>query len=461
MSVSNELSYSASVAQHSSGRISRVQPQGTNSVTLNTNSPVEKLFTLPNKCMNLARSTLDFDLHIDTPTSGDFNAVHNQALSMIDSFQLYTQGGQFLVDVQNANAYGRLVHPYTTKMEDFLQANRGRGSSSSAAAARALGRTNNFFPSDVDASSTPGVSLAANGSRIPAGAALANEANSLNVIDINNYTQAAVNQPIYVSYSIPLSDFAHTLCSMDKVLYFGQSLQMKVRFAGSDKIGFELNEAAADTTAPVALTAACTLSNIRLSLMVETSASVISALVSKVQSGSMQLVVPYVWCFSDTSSGTSASFSRPINISYGARLLNVYSGCFNNTNSHAACLDISNRSDAKVVSYQKSLDNNLLSEYIVDTSEGDEYDIVKPLIKGSVISTKDQYDANRCDITSWREGPTCQWKEKDGILDGVDLSSERRYDINATMTSGSYRWYHFFVVQRTLSISGNGQILMA
>lgn len=453
---SSELNFTSDLAQHGSYRQSRVLPLGEASATLATGSTTEFQIEIPNKVYNLSKSTIDFKMSI-AATDGDFSKVHKLgALNMFDRISLYTREGVYLTDVVNAADYSRIVTPYVTKMSDFLTNEKSLGGTSEALASAGDKGFNNFRSNVPVTTATPVSALGANGTRISS--AGASEEPDVGSTEPTYFVGAADNTAVHFNYSIPLSEIHHTLMSVNRDMYFGQSLILRVHFAGVDKFAWHTTTAEPNAT-PASIVGAVKVSNVRLYLAVETNPVIIQGLVQRVQSQGLQMVMPYVYSYLySSSSGTSSSVSQRLNAGHGQRLLNVYHALHNTSKDHNLAQDISNIDNAKLVSFQSNLDNQNLQEFVPLCAENEDYVLMKPILENSVIQSSNVFKANRCWIDSWRKGRSCDWKENDTVIDGLPLDSERIWNIEQTTAEVALRQYTFFVVQRTLNIDPSGII---
>lgn len=480
VSQSSELNYNANIAQHSSMRMSRVLPlSGTGDVSL-TSSPQEIQFELPNKVYNLSKSLLEFNLNVPLTVTKVTN-LWSLGQSMIDRMSIYTREGVYLCDLTSFAQFSRAVTPYVTKLEDMLDNDNSARGSATKAAAQYLGKSSNNFRSDQVAGTAPSGLASKNGDRIgassseadpPVEVAPAYESNSVSYTSHNAFITSADGGAINVEYSIPMSEFHHSIASVNRVMYFGQSLILRVHLNSLARIGWTSD---AYDVANAADISAATVSGLRVLLAVETNPVVVQGLVNRVQSSGLQVIVPYVYSYLYNSpAGSSSAVQQRVNAGFGQRLLNIYHTMFNRLDKSATSMDVSNghAKNAKLVSYQTSLDNNNLQEYLVECDKNQDYQLLKPILKGSCIQNLDDYRHSRVTIDSWRKGPSSEWKDRDATeLDGLPLESERIWAINQnTVNEGAgagnfrqaqYRQYSFFVVQRTLTIAPNGQIVVS
>jgi hypothetical protein len=459
VSQSSELNYTSELAQHSSARMSRVLPiSGTGDITLQTGSTQEVTFELPNKVYNLARSTLDFNMNV-AATASHVNSINSLGVQAIDRISLYTREGVYLADMPNFAQFSRVVTPLVTKHDDFMDNEPARGAVTEAAAKLADKGASIFKCDAVRGAAAAGVSDR-QGQRVAAGGA-ALESNSESYVSPQYFVTSGTNGILNINYSIPLSEVHHSLMSIDRVMYFGQSLLLRVHFAPTDRMGFNADDHALTNAA--ALTSTVTISEAKVYLAVETNPMVVQGLVKRVQSQGLQVMVPYVYSYQYTSpANVDTSVQQRLNAGHGQRLLNSYHALFHLTNSGTTAMDINNVGNAKLVSFQTSLDNNNLQEFVPLCANNEDYQLIKPLLKGSVVSSSDCYRHNRVWIDSWRAGPCASWKERDGTeIDGLELTSERIWQIAQTGSGAAFRQYSWFVTQRTINVSSNGQILIA
>ena len=448
-------------ANHGSYSFTRILPQGQSSAQLNTSSQQEVLLDLPNRVMNLSRSTLDFDL--DIPAL----ALHTKRLltvgqSAIERMSLYTRSGVYLADITSCGIYTRCVTPYVTSHSQLQSADKTQ-LASTVTGAESTGK--GFFNCASRALADTEVADGRSAKRIgdTAGATTVADAD-VAFTENQYYTQGVLGSGSYIKCSVPLSEFHHTVMSVDKDLYFNQALVMRVSFAGTDKMGGSSTSATNPDTAKIKNLGAVEVKNIRLNLAIETNREIADGVRGMVMSTGLSQVVPYVYpyLFTNSSPQTSVSQQQRFNAGMGHSLLNVYTCTANADTSGLLSADIANKDGTeKIVSYQASVDNNLLSEYRPLCKDNEDYVIQRHLMEDSCISNANVFRHNRVQINSWRAGKCVDWKHTDTVLDGLDLSAERIYDIQKDLVSGAYRHYLFAVVQRTMSIAPSGDITMS
>lgn len=479
--IDEALQYEAQVSSHPSYRYSKVIPINNTQVPLG-NSIFESQIEVPQKCFNLSQSTLDFRLDyvpaaIPAAGSTGFNNFLSLGEVMVDSIFLKTREGLDIACLYNVDAVTRAIAPYTHKKEDYLEYPRNVGDSTALLSQRDQGW--NLFRSNEVVSAGPGgggtVSL-------PLGNARRIDIDGNNVIngaDNYNETQRYIQtgsttavSPLYRQFSIPLGELCpHSLMSLNKSLYFGQALIMMVRWSQVSRIGWQTAGTTGATGGAVALTGTMTINNLQLRLAVENNQDVVKSLVDKVNTSGLSLTIPYIYAYvySVQANQVNTTHQQRYNRSHGKKLLNIYSFAMQTAPLANLSTDISNLlatgvvdgvNKSKVNVLNPQLNNVTLSEYPINCVANEDYELMKPVIKGSCIANVDQYNYDRVWIQSWRKGKSCEYMSCDDINDGVDLDVELNYSIDYTCPSATpaLRYFQVAVTQRTLTINPGGTI---
>ena len=463
MSFSPAINYQEKESNHGSYRMSRVLPLGNSNVTLQASSTSEIQFEIPNKVYNLSKSQLNFEAaFLESGTASAINHIHTLGQTMIDRISLMDRGGKYLCDVTDCNQYTRAVSQYVTPLANMLENDSSRGAATQAASRLADKGHNNFRSNVAVPTATPGLANGPNGTRISA----AGEAQAPSVGSTEHcyFTQGVARDgsaagQVNVAYSIPLSEIHHTLLSLDKDLYFGQALILRIQFAPTSRLGWVSTSATDLNTGVAVLDGAVSLSNMRVNLAVEINPELVSNIQGKVRGSGLEITMPFVYSFLYSSpSGTSSNVQYRFNSGRGQRLLNIYHAVCNTGATSNVLYDQDNQADAKVVDYQTSFDNVPMTDSRIVCATGDDYDLMKPLLEGGCVQNLNVYRHNKVHCDSWRGGSIAGWKKSDGVIDGASLDNERVWQFECTTASAAYRHYTFAVIQRTLRISNDGSI---
>lgn len=485
--IDDAFQYENKAVSHPSYRTSKVIPQNNSSIILGS-SILESQIEIPQRCYNLSKSTLDFQLqYVSAGVTGEYTNMLTLGQSYIDSIFLKTREGLDIVSLYNVDVVTRAVAPYINKMEKYLTNPRNTGSTT-AALAQGLDQGWNMFRSNttVTIGSTPGSAVPyAGGAQIDV---VTNTAVNVGTDSYNEpqyYEQSAADTSgkaasLYRNFSIPLGSIApHTLLSLDKTLYFGQALILTVRWAQTTRIGF-ISTATNLSTGIGALDGVLTVANLQLRLAVEQNQPVIKELVDRVNKEGMSLTIPYSYAYvMSVANATAAStMQQRYNRSHGKKLLNIYTFIAATSSNANLSADISNfptggissanlgsstLGDSKVLTTNPSLNSVYLTEYVQNEYQLDTYETIKPIIKGCAIGNAATWVYNRVYPLSWRQGPSCEWIEKDDVNDGLDLDVEANVALDYThpssyANSAALREFQVAVTQRTLTINPGGTI---
>jgi hypothetical protein len=457
------VDYSKKHAVRDLYRYNKLTPTSTADVLLNTGSP-DVYFELPAVPANLSKSYLTFQLAIPAHASAGIGQTELFTLGVpsIARMSVYTRGGVQLVEIPDCARYLATVLPYNTKLADLI------------AAGDSMLATDVLVPQEVcQPIHTTGLDDGSYAAR-PA--------------PFNGYTNQTLLAPVFsgtpafcetsfsaisqlalltslngvavpamtASYRIPLAAFKHTLLAMDKDLYFGQILIMRITFSNSAKIGHTSVDGG---TTCVGL-ASATISKLYLNIARCADPAVAAQLVAKVQSGSHKVVIPYVHSYSYSSASTFNSINLKLNVGFGQRVLRIYNTVYSGLDIVGAegsqYLCHNNTANALLSSYYTTLNNSRLQDQDVSAILLDDYNLMAEMIKGSAIQGHRAFRTVHCHIDNWTAGKSIEWSDADSkeIVDGLDVSQEQSYSWYVTVPSAEARVYlSYMIFQKELDIS--------
>lgn len=512
--VATQLDYKQTSMIHPEYKFSKIYQQtGSQTVTVSTAGNAESVFEIPVQAMNLSKSVLSFTL---TPAAAGgantYNYTFMDCAAPISQIQLYTQGGTYIVDINKANDYTKVVWKPETKLQDFLDMpnhdagdgwgqylqkcnanNQGnlstasryyRVTTDSAGAASAGGNDGSYGQYQITATNAGDVSdeiaLAINavGNSVktlvtqPSVAARRHTDATLPFqgtggVYVNvAYKEAkylavgAVNDPTpVINVKLPLGMFYNSLLALDKDMYFGEVLYLRVVWAASTKVLFRAvnaNGLAGPATAAAAYNNNYDLTNLQLFLCLEKNQLIVNSLIQKVMSGGMNLLVPYVHTsqISFTGAGVQSQVaSKRYNRGHGQRLLKIYHAIFDNTEATNVAFDHSSMAGNRACdTFHTTLDNVRQQEYEITVANDEDYMQLKDRLKGSAILNSDIYHYNWFWLDSWDHG--CDNNEN--VACGLDLTSEHTWNFETADAQGPQRHVTFAITQRTLSITPQG-----
>lgn len=334
---------------------------------------------------------------------------------------------------------------------------------------------------------------------------------------INTYPQSAagdytIRGPTFVNYKIPLSAFVHSVLALDKGIAFPEVVVLRIEWAGLDKIAFK-NTAVATATGAAVLAGTVTpkvyfhpaapqapeaapipavtgplaalpeggsysIRNLEIYLACETSRQLIQDVYNKINSSGLSMMVPFTYCYKNTTAAAgSCSLQQRLNSGHGRRLLRVYYSAFKTSHlignagaeigpTLSGAYDnytLTSQTDdtpRTISNFYTSLDNERLTPFNLEIGKGLDYMVMKPLLKGSLVTSQDIHRANHVYCDDWTSRPLVESKKTDLMDAGIDLSTERLYSVFVQeQVSEIYDHYMVFVCQRMLTIAG-GNISM-
>ena len=451
------LSYSKKIRSHPTYRHTKqYQIAGGQTVTLSAGSTTESVFELPSSShvLNHAKSYLKFTLNVAAGAVGQYNRLLMNGVSMIDRVMLQTKSGIQLCDVTNVPNYTSMVNPYLTKLSDFVT----RDSPSVLAADACLSDNNMFNPSRVLAANVLNVA--------PDGTAAAG---SVDYSDISAYHRGAVEpnpatgvSALFMNVLLPMSVIApDTILSLDRDMFYGETLLLYVYWSQTSKIGFVGTDAAVLATG-VAAPAGMTLSRLALYTAIESNVEIQNGLMAKANSeGGISMVIPYVYGYKTTTPpATSSSIQTRLSRAHGLNLLRVWTSIFN-ANSTLQFTNLhSNAANAVWVDVYDELNSQRLSDFNWSSAANELYLALRDKLEGSVIQNSAMFRDNQVWLRDWTNLKCVDFIENNTSEDGVSLAQEQIYTTNINKANAVNIIFTFVVTQKILNIGSAGVTLM-
>jgi hypothetical protein len=398
---------------------------------------------LPVIPMNLGKSFLNFTQTIPAQ-AGFANAFRDTP--PISRLELYTRGGQYLMDVTNFNNIYQAFGQRTKKIEDF------HGSDD----AILVKRTPLTAPAAVVVPALFGDLGAARTSVAAVNTALTSVSSQYAVdnMDIKKFaTSAAAAGALVVNWRIEMSELYNTALSLDKSVYLGEVLNLRITFAGIQEHGFGSTSTslAGVTVSPIALVAGPTITDLNFYLAQEMNPMVVNDLVQTVRSTGMEILIPYTHVYKTVQTGTSHAVSLRLSNGHGVSLERIYTIPLTGAEEKDTRY-VSNA--ALMTSFYTILDSKRLQQFdVLGGTTKDYLWLRKDESKDRVVSIK---QANSTTNFAWSDS-WCRELEcaKHQLAGGLDLSVERKYDFYATGNANT-NYYQAAVCQKILRIGAGG-----
>ena len=458
MQVVSQLNYEKVSIAHPQELMVQIQPinnvgGNTSGVALSNSAVYGPIsFLINSRCLNLARSTIEYDLEIATTTS-NYNWVQACAGAQISRMVLTGQStNSVLCDISNLDRYATGVAPALTLNDTLLNSYSGLYTDSTTA----------IVPLSTTAATTPAV---------PVG--VFSKANGIVNIDglnqaygpgyenkRNLFVGSATTGTDRLSVIMKLGDLAPLSClALDKVIYYaGENLMLDVYFNQVNRFAW-IGTSNTNPLTGAAAASTCTLKNLKMKISTEQNSEIISELVNRVNGPGMELQFAYPICYKSNLSGTSQSATLNLSRGFGERLLAVCSVPYNNTESLNSAQDhsiptlINSSTSGTLQTYMDSVPiqtNNPASIF-----NGDLYLYNKNKLRHSIIKASAQYNIDFVQIDSFVRDALCQVDMTN--VDGFDLSTNHQYSFELSLSASStLNWYIFLICQKRLLLGSQG-----
>ena len=407
------IEYRPSVMADSDYKMTRlVQNTGANSVTISTSQAVATI-ELPAVSMNLAKSWLNFTVSVPANSTANQYTFAYRDTPPIQRLELFTRGGKYLCDISNFSNIYQAFGQRTKSIEDY------HGFSDGAVVKTAV-----------------------------------NDLTTNRLIRGGDGTTAAA---VAVNFKIPGHELYNTILSLDKSVYFGEVLQLRITFGSSDSIGFWATGATGAT--PITTGTPITLTNLNYFLAQEQNPRVVNDLIQTVSTEGMSLVVPFVHSYKTSATAADTAVSIRLSRGHGQSVERIYTipiaGAEEGATRYVADAE-------ELVSFYSLLDSKRMQEFDVlcggATGQKDYLWLRAHEKKDRVVSLEVANDVqNFAWSDSWCDGLECAKKQH---LGGLDLSVERKYDIYFKSSVATTKYYTAVVCQKMLSISPMGIEIM-
>ncbi len=424
------------------------------SATLNTIT-----FNLPVDVMNLSRSYLMGNLNLLAPTVGTnyIWTYDDIPFREFQHIQLYCASNAFLMDLDQVQNYMKIIAKKETCMDEYLSQDF---------------RTN-LYQSNNLVNAVPALrhnSDNAVSSAVP-------NPSSRNYVEPAYFSVGDLGAARTIPFCYPMRLLAHTLCSMDMNVYFGQLLYLKLYAGTISKICYmSTSNASPSAGVPVPLVPATGhfLSSLQLMLAVDTNPVTRNALINEVQSPAGKDVwIPYVQANTFSNNGPNQTISMQIDQGLGQFLERILHSVFNNQQSLDTAYDCANNAVVpagsvnrqKVGTFYTQFNGKRLQDITVDCTVATlpiptDYMSMSNKLRGSVLQNLSEYQYNWFweDDFSQFSGETDQEKNPMKLISGVALDGRPVIwsivmTMNPTATNTNYIHYNYGVYTRKLHMS--------
>jgi hypothetical protein len=447
-------------------------------------SSTESVFELPARCMNFSRSTLNFTATY-TAAAGRYHWLYADVVAPIRQIQLYTRGGVYLCNLDNADRFSSVALKAETNKADakIIDKNPDATVSTSIESYGAVcGRTQytNFAATLMAGGALTafqGLDAALGAETVVTAATFAQTTNPdyAGVERGQNQYEPLYMRPSYaagtatqLNYEIPLSLFKDSIMELDKDLYFNEVLLCKITWNDYGAWGITATGQYAPTGGtPVDIGAAIAVTNLSLYLALESNPLICTQLISAVQSGQFGIIIPFTYVFRSSFSAATVSqnVSIRLNRAYGKTLKRIYHVIYNNTQTGITRYDHQNTYTTAspndgIKSYYTTLDNDRRQEFDISTTRNEDWLLIRNDLEGSLVDRASTYRYKWFVLDKFDDDHV--EKKIDWIDSGIPLDYERKWDYIGTSGDGAggngttAQHYTYAVVTRVLGINAEG-----
>jgi len=408
---------------------------GVQTVTITTSGGQETIFRIPVDVFNLSKTDLRFTV-TGVALLANSNWFINDCLTPIRYMQLYTANSVYLADLSEVANMTKVLWKVEIPFDEYITYDRFFNNTGNGRYLRA---------SNSIANSTSSTALAPYARRYNGTAA---DVNYLEPKYLEPGTIAA-NEPIF-NITIPLGMMKDTIFELDKDLYLGEVLYLKLIWNSSTRIAFNSTDITDPTAGRAILGANINISNLALYLAMEKNPEINNEIRAKVYAGGFKILIPYVYTSKTNLTGSSQTVTQRYNRTHGIRLKKIFHSVFNNIETSYTSYDNSNVTGfVKTQVFYTAINDQRLQNYNLVTASNDDYVLMKEFLNRSVIQSSDMYNYNWV----WLEN----FSNRHNLESGLDLSISQKWDFyGITMTNATYNHYTFAITQKMLTISSSG-----
>jgi hypothetical protein len=306
---------------------------------------------LPISVYNLSRSymTYEYSFPVQSSTTASWS---NEDTFEGSSIQFGTGGGLNLCDLQYSNNYVKIARKIDTPFTDYITNDPTQALYPNQFYKDGAGF--NYLPAAVTMPTNNPYGIAAGSWGVGTGGS----------IESQYLVPSALNAAQVRYRQLPLHAFKETIFALDKDLYFGMEMYIRIQVGPGSKLAFVSTDVTVPATGAANLIVPPNMNNIYLYLAVEQDQSIIDAVISSYHKGMLKFQMPYTTAFRNSSSGTVANIQLQLTRQYGKRVKRIMHTVWNATESANTMYDCNNWNGEKIASYQTFLDNKPLQDFI-------------------------------------------------------------------------------------------------
>lgn len=411
----------------------------------------ESTFLLFPGAMNLSKSVLHFTITPVAAGGTDVNYLYMDALTCFRQIQLYDQQSTLLCDIQDIAPYTKVVWMSETPKDEFDNYDTAYGGVGSG---RFLRKSNGNAAAAVADEAIGTYTRRPTGDDVQASISYDEKAYII-------YGGANTATPI-LDVSIPLSALYNTIFSVDKDMYFPQSLTLRLVWNSAGNVGFSSDAVHAPLTGAAALVSA-DVQNLALYVCQEKNQMIVNQLKEKVMTSGLSFPIPYVYSYRTLSAQTAQQGSSiKLSAGNGQKLLKIYHTILPSAPAAYAVYNNS-RTSTTLVNYYSQINGDRLTQFNVALASHEDWLLIQEKLQGSITLNENIYRYNWfwCDDFTGQEKLAIKKPLDDNEIKGLPLTEgEVRYDFVAQCDATVYMHMDFAITQKMLNITAQGIIIV-
>jgi len=469
----SELDYETSKLVHSNPRWTTIQCQNSAAFSFgSTHTSGSGLFELviPSSVLNLSKSRLQFS--VTSTVATDFQVFATNPAQYISRVSLSTLSGTLLADINGFNKFAHMILPMSTSKQELDTYPQGAGSNGFVYTG-AIATANLPKTLAIAKQYTRG---ALSRSDLPTGAVTVTTLTNI-VADLARHpvqhagistfaydTAATAN---FMYFDVALGElFKHSILSLDKLMYFGESLSLQIYFDAPQSFLFSstLPTTNLSTNAGGAFSAGSITAPI-LQIYNEMNMELASFVQRKVMNEGIELPFSYVYSSRiAVATSTSHTIQQTINSSLGSSLLFICAAPFQTSDVKAAFVsnDIVAVARNAVTSTNLTQYNTFIDSIPVSSPSG--WNVLnaehyranqESFVNGCAPLSLQEYNLFFTHVDNFTGLSLSNLAKNQTQINGMSLGVSRIWSAQWTFDATiAKNWSVFWAVQRVLSIKG-------
>ena len=478
--VGKDIDYTKKSMSYSQPLMVKTNPIGQSGAVLqaSSSSQIFEFNIQGSRCVNLSRSKLSFSVDVGAVTSAGNLWTSALGTSYLDRVTITTSGSNsVLLDINNVRNFGAMTAPIFTKGTELRDKSSPFHANSnitpvlpvSGNRALAATATDSLRCDDINAANS---TLNIDGLGIDVGS---NFDAHRRYYYANIVGGTADAQAANISFEFDLSALKGSICSLDKMMYFGgENLLVQVYFSRHSGFMYKTPTTDLPIVNATDVTSTVTLSNVCLYVNTENNGDVSRQLIDKVNRDGLSIPFAYPYCAKISANAPSFSTNQVISAGWGRRLQYALVSLFNSQESLNTQLDcsLSNLSLSTGYKYSSANYNVLLDSIPVQSNanlsirgslqNSEQWSVNKWDLKSSAIANLPDFNNRWVSISNFCGQPCAEYDSS--IEAGLPLDVNRTFSFLWSGVQGStpttvHNVYQAFIVQRQLNISSGGVMI--